>query len=418
MEQLIERERSGEPESDVVPRIDIDSAQACETSRSQAVARLRVVTGCESGREIWFGSELVVGSGKSADLCIADAGISVRQLRIARVAKQGYRLVELGDLGDVRVNGCFVRDGVLLRSGDWIEIGEETKIVFDWMDGRHDDLDPTERDGDPGREEPSVQSAVLLHDLKNLLAALDYSVEFLQCLPPATRIGDPDVRECHDDLREAVRRATELGSQLVNPPVETERAEQLVDVGKLLEEVADLASYALPQSIELEVSTLDELWVRGQSTSLHQLLLNLILNARDAMPTGGWLILAMSGAVEVDGRDYVTIIVRDTGFGLDEATRSRAVEPFDTTKKDQGGTGLGLSSSAEICRRHGGWLELESAIGVGTSVRVYLPLCASRSEGDGVCSSLPRHSRRDGRRPIWRNGPLEIYVTDDASDAA
>ncbi|MGH7701581.1 MAG: ATP-binding protein, partial [Gemmatimonadales bacterium] len=125
--------------------------------------------------------------------------------------------------------------------------------------------------------------------------------------------------------------------------------------------------------------------VRADPNALEQIVLNLATNARDAMPQGGRLVietlrvrLEAEPAVERPGGEYACLLIRDEGAGMDEETRRRVFEPFFTTKPSSQGSGLGMSIVYGLTQQHGGFVEVESSPGAGTSVRVYLPVAAAQ----------------------------------------
>ncbi len=142
--------------------------------------------------------------------------------------------------------------------------------------------------------------------------------------------------------------------------------------------------------------------VRVDPAQIEQVLMNLAVNARDAMPRGGALVLETAnvdapppgadGALPGHG-GYVALTVRDTGHGMDETTRARAFEPFFTTKAGLGGTGLGLAMVYGIVQQSGGHLQLESEPGRGTSVRILLPRAHGRA---AAAATTPRRTRSRG----------------------
>jgi CheY-like chemotaxis protein len=182
----------------------------------------------------------------------------------------------------------------------------------------------------------------------------------------------------------------------------------------LLKEVAQLAEETFPRSIEVRVETgRDVPTTRGDVTQLHQVLLNLALNARDAMPQGGRLTLAARG-VTIDaeraralapftpGR-YVELSVADTGTGMTDEVLEHMFEPFFTTKPRGKGTGLGLSTVYGIVRSHGGKVEIDTALGRGTTFRVFLPEVLEKSE---PCASAVETRAPEG-------GGRRVLVVDD-----
>jgi CheY-like chemotaxis protein len=147
--------------------------------------------------------------------------------------------------------------------------------------------------------------------------------------------------------------------------------------------------------------------VRVDPAQIDQVLMNLAVNARDAMPGGGTLFLETANvrAQETPG-DHVALIVRDTGQGMDEKTRAQVFEPFFTTKAGAGGTGLGLSMVYGIVRQSGGMIAVESEPGHGTSFRILLP----RAEGRGA----PAEPHAPARPPL-AGGETVLVVEDEPS---
>jgi len=160
-----------------------------------------------------------------------------------------------------------------------------------------------------------------------------------------------------------------------------------VDVGALLREIGRITRETLPEGVELGVDVPDGLpLVLGDATQLHQILLNLLVNARDGLPGGGRLDLYVSeiqvdrellDALHADGAlpgPYLRVCVRDTGTGIPVEIRERMFEPFFTTKPVGAGTGLGLSTVLALVRGHAGFVHVDSAVGLGTTFAVYLPV--------------------------------------------
>ncbi|HVZ34482.1 MAG TPA: ATP-binding protein, partial [Polyangiaceae bacterium] len=202
-------------------------------------------------------------------------------------------------------------------------------------------------------------------------------------------------------------RAAELTQKLLAFSRKARRATQNVDVHELLGAVRELLSHALDRRIALHLSLASGACiVEADSTRLQNALLNVCLNARDAMPEGGHLSI-VTQRVDLDaaacaqlpagkpGR-YVRIEVSDTGTGMDPETLEHAFDPFFTTKEPGRGTGLGLSLVAGAIRDHGGSVRLESHVGKGTSCVILLPL----SDGRHAASSVPPAQDRpdSGRR--------------------
>ncbi|HEX6865490.1 MAG TPA: PAS domain S-box protein [Thermoanaerobaculia bacterium] len=218
------------------------------------------------------------------------------------------------------------------------------------------------------------------HDFNTLLGTIRGYSEMLLGALPAGEALHRHVEQIH----RAALRGAQLTRQLLMFSRRQELQARAVDMGKLLDDVEVMLDRLIGEDVEL-IRRIEphagQVW--GDSGELHQVLLNLIVNACDAMPAGGTLNLALSGldadqelAVE-DGRlppgRYVMLAVSDTGTGMDEETRRRIFEPFFTTKGPGKGTGLGLSTVHAIVKRSKGGIAVESRPGQGSTFRVYLP---------------------------------------------
>ena len=218
------------------------------------------------------------------------------------------------------------------------------------------------------------------HDFNNLLTvmhgALD-AVDAAPALPESLKL--PLL-----DLRSAASRAGDLTQQMLafarRQPLERKR----MDLRTAVEQNARMLRRLLGPQIELVVDCPPPPCpVLADGGMLTHVVMNLAVNARDAMPAGGRLVLAvrtedLATPPRFNGRDfpagrYVCLRVTDQGSGMDEATRRRIFEPFFTTKEQGKGTGLGLSVSLSVVQQHDGWIEVDSVIGRGTTFRVYLP---------------------------------------------
>lgn len=234
----------------------------------------------------------------------------------------------------------------------------------------------------------------IAHDLNNVLTPILMSVQLL-------RQDEQDARR--RDLLDALDAAAQRGAAMIRQVLSFARGSQgtraPVDVVGLLDEVGRFCRETLPASIELRVESPQSLpAVSGDETELFQVLVNLVTNARDAMPDGGVLELT---ATERD--DTVRVEVRDSGCGMDEATAARMLEPFFTTKAN--GTGLGLPTSAAIVKAHGGDLEVRTTIGGGTAIGFELP---------SVTATEVRPPREEAPVPGPGRGRRVLVVDDEA----
>jgi signal transduction histidine kinase len=222
-------------------------------------------------------------------------------------------------------------------------------------------------------------AAGVAHDFNNLLVAIMGSVQLAQIAKTPS-----EQRELLDDATSACLRAGDLTRRLLAFGRAQAVAEQAVDLGELLRETLHLLQRLIPSNIDVELKLDPALpAVLGDKGQFEQVVMNLCLNARDAMPQGGQLTL---NAVPVplgsqppsssSGRErpfghYVCLTVRDTGTGIPPERVSRIFEPFFTTKEQ--GTGLGLATVYNIVKQHGGTIDVVSTPGQGSTFKVYLP---------------------------------------------
>jgi PAS domain S-box-containing protein len=219
----------------------------------------------------------------------------------------------------------------------------------------------------------------IAHDLNNILAPLVMVAPLLRM-----EIKTPETLRLVDILESNTKRGVEVVKQILTFSRGLKGGKGLVPPRPLLKEIVNVFDETFPKSITLQSSIPEDLWmVEGDVTQLHQVLMNLCVNARDAMPDGGTLTLAAENVV-VDELyagmspgakpgPYVVWLVADTGTGIPPENLDRIFDPFFTTKEPGKGTGLGLSTVLGIVRNHGGFLKVESKPGKGTQFRVYLP---------------------------------------------
>jgi signal transduction histidine kinase len=216
------------------------------------------------------------------------------------------------------------------------------------------------------------------HDFNNLLTPIIGSLDMLM------RRGSGTAREQRliDGALQSAERAKTLVQRLLAFARRQPLQPTAVDLSQLVDSMADLIESTVGPTIMLEVEVADALPpARADANQLEMALLNLAVNARDAMPSGGTLSVKVHRC-EVDGQqttdvpagDYICLSVGDTGMGMDEETRLRAIEPFFSTKGVGKGTGLGLSMVHGLAAQLGGGLTISSALGHGTSITLWLPL--------------------------------------------
>jgi PAS domain S-box-containing protein len=226
----------------------------------------------------------------------------------------------------------------------------------------------------------------LAHDFNNLLTVITGNLEMLE-----GRIHDARQLELLADARAAAEDGAKLTGQLLAFGRRQPLNSQLADLGLIISGFSELMRRTLGENIELRtiVSGASN-FARVDASQLQNALLNLALNARDAMPTGGRLTIEISRAKidldyaqmypEVHPGEYVLISMTDTGEGMSAEVKQRAFEPFFTTKATGQGTGLGLSMVYGFVKQSGGHVQIYSEVGRGTSVRVFLPAARQPAE--------------------------------------
>jgi signal transduction histidine kinase len=232
----------------------------------------------------------------------------------------------------------------------------------------------------------------IAHDFNNLLTAILGYSELI-----AEELGDhPSARDV-EQILEAGRRAAALTRQLLAFARQQTLAAEVLCPNEIVRATAQLLERLLGHDIELRLDIEESVGdITVDRSQLEQVLLNLALNARDAMPDGGRLTIGTkrvvldadkaAAALATPGR-HVLVEVSDTGIGMDPATQARIFEPFFTTKDKAHGTGLGLATVYGVVTQSGGGVEVESAVGVGTTFRLYFPEQAEADRGGEVRSA-------------------------------
>ncbi len=253
----------------------------------------------------------------------------------------------------------------------------------------------------------------IAHDLNNILTPIMMSIEMLK-----QNASDPMTNRILDTVEVSCRRGASIVQQVLSfaRGLEGERIE--VDPKHLVKDVGTIIKDSFPKNIRIERFLPDDSWtVQGDPTQLHQILLNLCVNARDAMPAGGTLTITVENIaldeqyaamhLEAKAGRYVILSVTDSGTGILPAILDKIFEPFFTTKEVGHGTGLGLSTVSAIVKSHAGFINVYSEQGRGTTFKVYLPAMDIFSDGhrtEKEVISLPRG-----------NGETILLVDDEAS---
>jgi PAS domain S-box-containing protein len=221
------------------------------------------------------------------------------------------------------------------------------------------------------------------HDFNNILTIIQGHVGLALSNPDQEK----DVRESLLEVRTAAERAARLTRQLLAFSRRQMLQVRYVDLNDIIDNLTKMLHRLLGETIQLKFDRATFLpGVEADSGMIEQIIMNLVINARDAMPSGGNVTLRTyeKGFSKEDSwknpdihpGDFVCLEVADTGCGMDQATMTHIFEPFFTTKELGRGTGLGLSTVYGIAKQHHGWVEAESTMGAGAVFRVYFPVCA------------------------------------------
>jgi PAS domain S-box-containing protein len=235
----------------------------------------------------------------------------------------------------------------------------------------------------------------IAHDFNNLLTIISGSLQLLELELPPGEHADADA------LIASALRSVTRGAELTTKLLAFARRQRLtpapVDPVALLRDLETMLRRTLGDSIQLRVQLPASLPAAlADTTQLDTALVNLVLNARDAMPRGGEIVLSVREQAVADGEDglaagrYVVFAVEDTGHGMGPETLARAVEPFFTTKESGRGSGLGLSMVYGFARQSGGGLRIDSRLGYGTRVELFLPVSREAATAAPVASPAAR----------------------------
>lgn len=220
----------------------------------------------------------------------------------------------------------------------------------------------------------------IAHDFNNILSIIVGHASLLEKVRDEPAKFTQGVAAIH----KASQRATALVNQLLTFARKTEVVFRSVHINETIEEIARMMGETFPKTITISVNLRPDIpSIAADANQLHQVLLNLCVNARDAMPNGGRLFIStrvvenlelVAKFPKASARQYVEITVSDSGLGIDEAIRSKIFEPFFTTKGPGRGTGLGLTVIYAIVENHHGFIDMESEVGKGAVFRVMLPV--------------------------------------------
>ncbi len=252
----------------------------------------------------------------------------------------------------------------------------------------------------------------IAHDINNVLAPVLMSVELFR-----EKLTSPEDTEILDNLEASAQRGADIVRQVLTFARGADGQRARMQLRRVAIEITKIVQETFPRSIRATTTVAPDLrLVRGDATQLYQVLMNLCVNARDAMPSGGTLEMTVENiALDAQAHElhadalpgkYVRVRVKDSGVGIAPEIQERIFEPFFTTKEIGRGTGLGLSTVANIVRSHHGFVTVRSAPGQGTEMGIYLP---SEDEPNDTEILYAKKAPEFGR------GELILVVDDEAT---
>lgn len=249
----------------------------------------------------------------------------------------------------------------------------------------------------------------IAHDLNNVLAPILMTAQLLE-----SQMHDERSQRLLPIVITNAKRGAALVKQVLSFARGLEGTYTNLQIKHLISEIRQIAKQTFPKSIEIQTNIASNLWsVSGDATQLHQVLMNLCVNARDAMPNGGMLTISAENFtadehyarmnLEAKAGSYIVVTVSDTGMGMSLETQERIFEPFFTTKELGKGTGLGLSTVMGIVKGHNGFIHVWSELGRGTEFQIYLPAVA-----------VVEYQRQTEQNTPYGDGELILVVDDEA----
>jgi two-component system, cell cycle sensor histidine kinase and response regulator CckA len=230
-------------------------------------------------------------------------------------------------------------------------------------------------------------AAGVAHDINNVLTIVQGHAGLLL----ARASGESDVAKSLKQISLAAERAARFIKQLLMFSRKQVIQTKILDLNAVIHNLGSMLTRMLGEDISFETVSQSELpCIEGDTGMLEQIIMNLVVNARDAMPKGGKLVMT-TASVDIDDAyraqhadsqkgKFVSLTVKDTGCGMDPKTLERIFEPFFTTKAVGKGTGLGLATVYGIVRQHGGWVDAQSEVGVGTTFTIFIPASDQKLE--------------------------------------
>jgi len=252
----------------------------------------------------------------------------------------------------------------------------------------------------------------IAHDLNNVLSPM------MMCLPLLReKVSDPTLQNLTATLEASIQRGAGMLKQLLGFGRGFEGNHVALELPHLLREIVRIVQETFPKNIQVGLQYAKDLWsITGDPTQLHQVLLNLCINARDAMPDGGHLSIQaeniqldeLYAAMNPDAQAsrYALIKVIDSGQGIPPEILGKIFDPFFTTKEPGKGTGLGLSTAQGIVKRHSGFIRVESRVNEGAEFQIYLP---------AICEAISAGAPLSAEAPCCGRGETVLVIDDEPS---
>ncbi len=337
---------------------------------------LAVVAGPISRRFFEIESEVLIGRAPEADICIYSDEVSRFHTKIGVDEDENLFIEDLGSEKGTLVNGQIIEKQPL-RYGDTIQIAYAI-LVFVSSRLIRNTIDDSDRLESLGKLAGGVG-----HKFNNLMAVVLSNVSFLRNMALNGRIAQQSMLDALTEIESSASQAIDMTGQLLGFADLRRNETSATNISELITEVATLAQNIIDEKIKVKVRVEPELVVEGDRALLHTMLMNVCMNARDAMPDGGELHLK-AGLEEMSedafpmepllsNDPWVVVTIRDTGTGINEEVCGRVFTPLFTTNLDGSTRGLGLTVVYGVIRAHNGYVAIESEPGAGTTFKIYLP---------------------------------------------
>jgi len=364
--------------------------------------------GSSVGQKFRLGARTTLGRGGDCDIVVDDREVS-RNHCVVFVAADGQHHVE--DLGSR--NGTFVNGERVQRSaltlGDQLRLGPDTMVVFSQYDAGEEQVLQRQRLETLGR-----LTAGVAHDLNNMLGAILASCSYLMDLPPGERSGEEGT-DCLQDIESAAGRASALSRRLLGF-TRSQPQRGLVNLSEVCREAVQIARRTFEASVGVETNLRPKTYVTGDSAQLLQVVLNLLVNARDAVQESHGAKIQLTLSRESDTRQAVSAVltVEDDGPGIPEEVLPHVFEPFFTTRAERNGTGVGLATVRDVAENHGAEVHADNRVGGGARFTMRMPALRRGTPHAPVTATMPHRKRMVGRvafvedEPLYRRGLVRL----------